>query len=173
MGSMPILGKIIKKNSFVLYSEIKYNMDILQNKFLQFGFEAFLIAILGYVIQQFFPALPWWNIAVVAGLVAFILNTKVKSFLTGFTGAALLWGIMAFQLSGLNMDLLATKVGEMLSGSEQIAKLGGINPTRLIYFTAFIGGFVGGFGAMTGSYARKMLYKNEKEANKEEELQTT
>lgn len=134
-------------------------MKILQNKYLQFGFETFLIAIFGFATHQFFPSLPWWAIAIVAGLVAFILNTKAKSFLTGLIGAALLWGIMAFQLNGLNMDLLATKVGEMLSGSEQIAKLGGINPTRLIYLTALIGGLVGGFGAMTGSYARKMLYE--------------
>lgn len=136
-------------------------MKILQNKYLQFGFEAILIAVGGYFAHQFFPALPWWSVAVIAGLVAFILNIRLKSFFTGFSGVVLLWGIMAFQLNGLNADLLATKVGEMLSANEQIAKIGGMNPTRLIYLTAFLGGLVGGFGAMTGSYARKMLYKKQ------------
>lgn len=136
-------------------------MKILENKYLQFGLEAILIAVAGYFAHQIFPFLPWWSVAVLAGLIAFILNTNVKSFLTGFTGVALLWGIVAFELNGLNADLLATKVGEMLNANEQIAKMGGITPTRLIYLTAILGGLIGGFGAMTGSYARMMFYKKE------------
>ena len=89
--------------------------------------------------------------------------------ITGFTGVALLWGIMAFQLNGLNADLLATKVGELLSANEYIAKLGGLTPTRLVYVTAILGGLVGGFGAMTGSYARMML--QQKPSETEEKLE--
>lgn len=139
-------------------------MNILKNKYLQFGFEAFLIAGIGYFLHQFLPSCPWWMIAIIAGGVAFVLDIEMKSFWTGFTGVALLWGIMAFQMNGLNADLLANKVGEMLSGNEYIAKIGGLNATRMIYVTAILGGIVGGFGAMTGSYARMMFYKKEVES---------
>lgn len=138
-------------------------MNILKNKYLQFGFEAFLIAGIAYFLYQSFPSMPWWAVAVIAGGVAFVLDADVKSFWTGFTGVALLWGIIAFQMNELNADLLANKIGEMLSGNEYIAKIGGLNATRMIYVTAILGGIVGGFGAMTGSYARMMFYKKEVE----------
>lgn len=131
-------------------------MKIHKNKLIQFSGEALLIIGISYFAYQFFPWLPWWSVAVFAGMVAFLLNTNVKSFTTGFTAVALLWGFMATQLSGLNADLLAGKVAEMLSGNELIAQLGGLNPTRLIYLTAILGGIVGGLGAMTGSLGRKM-----------------
>ena len=137
-------------------------MKILQNKYLQFGSEAFIIGTTGYFAHLFFSNLPWWSIAVVGGIVAFVLNTRVKSFLTGFSGGALLWGFLAYQLSSLNMDMLANRVSEMFMVNDLIAKTGALNATRLVYITAIIGGILGGFGAMTGNYGRKMWYKEEK-----------
>jgi hypothetical protein len=138
-------------------------MNILKNKYLQFLFETLLIAGISYFLYQFFPSLPWWSAAVVAGVVAFVLNIEMKSFFTGFTAVALLWGIAAFQLNDGNAGLLATKVGELLSGNAFIAQLGVLTPLRLVYITAIVGGLIGGFGAMTGSYGRMMLQSKTEE----------
>ena len=139
-------------------------MKLFNNKFIQFSTEAFLIAILGYFAHQLIPTLPWWTIAVIAGIIAFALDTDVKSFATGFTAVVLLWGFIAYQINGLNAEILASRVAEMLSGSEIIAKIGGLNPTRLIYLTAILGGIVGGLGAMTGALGRRMWVEKEVES---------
>ena len=133
-------------------------MKILNNKFIQFSGEALLIGAIAWLAFSLIPTLPWWIIVVIAGIIAFALNTDVKSFLTGFTAVALFWGITASQMSGLNMDILAGRVAEMLSGNEYIAKVGGLNPTKLVYLTAILGGLIGGLGAMTGSLGRKVFW---------------
>lgn len=134
--------------------------NVLNNKFLQFSVEAIIIIIASYFAFQFLPNLPWWSVAIIAGLIAFLLNTKAKSFLTGFTAIALLWGFLAYHLNVANGELLAGKVAAMFSVNETISNLGGLNPLRLVYMTAILGGLVGGLGAMTGNYTRKILSAN-------------
>ena len=153
--------------SYFLYSQNDYSyiysgMEILKNKFLQFILEALLIAMLGYLVHQFVPSLPWWIIVLIAGVVAFVLNTSARSFFSGFIGVALLWGVLAWQLSSANMDILATRMGELFSQSNQEQSMEGISAMQLIVITALLGGLLGGLGAMTGSYGRKLLAKEEK-----------
>jgi len=91
--------------------------------------------------------LPWWSIAVAAFIVAALVHQKAgKAFLSGFLGVFLLWAGLAWWIDMKNNGILSQKIAELL-------KLGG-NSILLILVTAFIGGLVAGFGAMTGSFLR-------------------
>lgn len=131
--------------------------NILHNKLLQFSAESITIVIACYFAFQFLPNLPWWSVAIIAGIIAFLLNTQAKSFLTGFVAVSLLWGVLAYQLNAANGQLLAQKVSLMFNTNEIMDNLGGLNPLRLIYLTAILGGCIGGLGAMSGNYARKVF----------------
>lgn len=108
---------------------------------------------IGYLAHQQFP---WWISAVVAAGVCFFVPVKnTSSFVLGLTAFSLLWGIQAYNLSATNMDLLATKMGQLF---------GGFTPIQLVYATSLIGGLVGASGAMTGSTFRQLFFpmnKNE------------
>lgn len=102
---------------------------------------------LGYLAHQQFD---WWITAVVAGIVCFFVPINgVQSFAMGTAAFTLLWGIQANNLSAMNMELLSSKMGELL---------GGFKPIELIYATSLIGGTIGGFGAMTGSLFRQIFF---------------
>lgn len=91
--------------------------------------------------------LPWWSIAIAAFIVAALVHQKAaRAFLSGFLGVFLLWAGLAWWIDTKNNGILSEKIAELL-------KLGG-NSILLIIVTAFIGGLVGGFGAMTGSFLR-------------------
>ncbi len=91
--------------------------------------------------------LPWWSVAIAAFMVAALVHQKAgKAFLGGFFGIFICWALLAFIIDSSNNSLLSVKVADLL-------KLGG-NSVLLILVTAFIGGLVGGFGAMTGSFLR-------------------
>lgn len=103
-----------------------------------------LTALLAFVSGLY---LPWWSIAVAAFAVAVLVHQKAgKAFLSGFLGLFLLWGGLAWWIDMKNNGILSQKIAELL-------KLGG-NSLLLILVTAFIGGLVAGFGAMTGSFLR-------------------
>ncbi len=91
--------------------------------------------------------LPWWSIAVAAFIIAALVHQKAgKAFLSGFLGVFVLWAGLAWWIDMKNNGILSQKIAELL-------KLGG-NSLLLILVTAFIGGLVAGFGAMTGSFLR-------------------
>lgn len=110
----------------------------------------FFVALLLTALLSFAGALffPWWIIALAAFVVAaFIPQTSLKAFIAGFLGLFLLWGIQATLIDANNHHVLATKVAGLLPlGGSYIA---------LILVTAFIGGLVGGMGALTGSFLRR------------------
>lgn len=133
-------------------------MSIFKNKLFQYAAEASSIIIVTYFAFQLIPNLPWWAVALIAGVIAFLLNTKAKSFLTGFAGIALLWFFLAYQLNSANAGLLAGKMAKLFSASAPVE----LTPLHLMYITAAIGGIVGGLGAMTGNYARKLFQSTEK-----------
>lgn len=110
--------------------------------------ETILIAVVAYVFSLF---LPWWSIALAAGLVAFLYNSKAASFWTGFIAVAVLWSILTFTLSAANGHLLANKMGQLLVPS------GAVSGISMVFLTALIGGIVGGLGALTGKMGRKLL----------------
>lgn len=104
------------------------------------------ILIIGFIGQQF---LPWWSIALIAGILSFIFSLRVGiSFWVGFLAVALLWGGYAGYLSVLNEGILATRMGKVF---------GGMNGTLLIIVTGVLGGIFGGLGALTGSLGRQLL----------------
>lgn len=88
--------------------------------------------------------LPWWSIAVVAFLVALFIRQRIGySFLAGFAGVFLLWAILATWIDIENNSILSIKIA-------QLFPLGG-SSVLLILVTAFVGGLVGGFAAMSGA----------------------
>jgi hypothetical protein len=104
-----------------------------------------LTALLAFVGGIWFP---WWTIAIAAFIIAIVIAPRPgRAFLAGFLGIFLLWALIALIIDIKNQSLLSVKIASVLP-------LGG-NTFLLILVTALIGGLVGGFGAMTGSYLRK------------------
>lgn len=103
-----------------------------------------LIAVFGFIAGLF---LPWWSIAIVAFFVAFLIPQGIgRSFLAGFLGIFLLWGLLSLWIDIKNESILSHKIA-------QLFPLGG-SSVLLILTTAIIGALVGGFAAMSGSSLR-------------------
>jgi hypothetical protein len=121
----------------------------LQSDNMKFGISILLTALLSYVAGLY---LPWWTIAVVALLVAVLIpQPPLRSFLAGFIALFLLWWVLSFSISSGNGHLLAKKTALMVLKSP--------SPKLLTLLAAFLGATVAGFGALTGSYFKKMISK--------------
>ena len=106
----------------------------------------FSVLFIGGIAHQVFP---WWSIVVVAGLVGAFLNSSPgSSFLYGFIGVALLWGITAYRLDAGNEGILSARMEE---------SLGGLGSMGLLVTTTLLGGLLGGMGALTGSLGRRLF----------------
>jgi hypothetical protein len=116
---------------------------------MKFILSLILIALLSFATCLY---LPWWSIALVAFIVAFLIPVKpLSSFVSGFMALFLLWSLLALYISINNGHLLAHKISLLLLKTD--------NPFLLIIITGLIGGLVAGFAALTGTYAtyaRKM-----------------
>ena len=89
----------------------------------------------------------WWFFAVVAFLVAALIHQKgYKAFLAGFLSLFILWFVLAFWMDLANEGVLSVKIASILplDGSKWL----------LMIVTAFIGGLIAGFAALSGSYLR-------------------
>lgn len=109
----------------------------------------FLVAIVLTALLAFISGLflPWWGIAITSLLVAVLIHQKAgKAFLAGLLGVMLLWAGLAWWIDMKNNGVLSKKIASVLP-------LGG-NAMLLILVTGLLGGLVGGFAAMTGSYLR-------------------
>ena len=96
----------------------------------------------------------WWFFAVVAFLVAVLIHQRgFKAFFAGFLGLFILWFILAFWMDFANNGVLSVKIASLLP-------LGG-SKWMLIIVTAFIGGLVAGFAALSGSYLRSSAPKKQ------------
>ncbi|PZR22375.1 MAG: hypothetical protein DI535_26345 [Citrobacter freundii] len=103
-----------------------------------------LTALLSFVLGLY---LPWWSLAIVAFLVGVLIHQKAgRSFLAGFLALFLLWGFLALWIDIRNTHILSARVSELIGL--------GNSSMLLILITAFIGGLVAGFAAMSGSYFR-------------------
>ena len=101
-------------------------------------------ALLAFISGLF---LPWWGIAITSLLVAVVVPQKAgKAFLSGLLGVFILWAGLAWWIDMKNQGLLSKKIASILP-------LGG-SAILLILVTAIVGGLVGGFSAMSGSYLR-------------------
>jgi hypothetical protein len=112
---------------------------------MKFLIATILTALLSFIAGIYVPL--WWFFAIVALLVALLVHQKSgKAFLAGFLGLFILWFVLAFWSDNANGGLLSLKIATLLP-------LGG-SKWALIFVTAFIGGLVAGFAALSGSYLR-------------------
>lgn len=103
-----------------------------------------LTAILSYAFGIY---LPWWSIALAAFAVAVLIPQQPgKSFLTGFIALFLFWLVLAFYIDIKNEHILSVKVAELIFKMQ--------SSMLILLVTAIVGGLVGGFAALTGSYLR-------------------
>lgn len=110
----------------------------------------FLLAIILTASLAFIAGLyvsPWWSFAVVAFLVALLLQQKAgKAFAAAFLGMFLLWAGLAWWIDMKNNGVLSKKIASVLP-------VGG-NAMLLVLLTGIISGLIAGFAAMSGSYLR-------------------
>jgi hypothetical protein len=103
-----------------------------------------LTALLSFIGGLYFP---WWSLGITAFLIALLIHQRGwKAWFSGFLGIFVLWAGLAIWINIQNQGILASKIATILP-------LGG-SALLLILVTAFIGGLVGGFGALSGSYLR-------------------
>lgn len=111
---------------------------------MRFVLATLLIVVAGFIAGLY---LPWWSIAIVAFLVALLVPQGIgRSFLSGFTGIFLLWGLLALWIDIKNESILSGKVAQLF--------FLGHHSVLLILATALIGALVGGFAAMSGASLR-------------------
>lgn len=89
----------------------------------------------------------WWSLAIAAFVIALIIPQRpFKAWLAGFLGVFLLWAVLAWWIDFKNQGILSKKIATVLP-------LGG-SSILLLLATAFVGGLVAGFAALSGSYLR-------------------
>lgn len=110
---------------------------------MKFILHIFLIAALSILSSAY---MPWWGGTILAFIVSFVLQQKSgTSFLAGFLGLFLCWGVSAMVLNIGNEGALAAKMG---------ALIGGVSGTLLLLLTAILGGLLGGLASWSGQIAR-------------------
>ena len=110
----------------------------------KFALNTVVIGVLSFIAGWL--SLAVWSLAVIAFLVAFIVNdSSGKSYLAGFAIVGLMWFLVASILNIANEGQLSGMVAGLLKIP---------NSTQLLYVTSMVGALVAGFGAMTGSLAR-------------------
>ncbi|MEN0016600.1 MAG: hypothetical protein AAF706_03225 [Bacteroidota bacterium] len=108
-----------------------------------------LTALLAYMVQRWLPA---WSVVVCAGVVAMgIASTYVHAFFGGFTGIGLVWMTVSAVIDVRTHSILSAKIAPLL---------GLPNPMLLVLLTGFIGGVLGGLGAVSGYQLRRLLRSN-------------
>ncbi len=105
-----------------------------------------LFILLGFLLQSFFSL---WSIAILGLIFGWLINrSNGHTFLLGGLAVFLLWGGYAFWLDSANAGILSARIGKLL---------GNLPPLGLVLLTAFLGGIVGSFSALSGSMARKLF----------------
>ena len=113
----------------------------------------FILILLLSLIAQFF--LPWWVITLIAFILAAWMGNKPrKSFGNGFSAIFILWACMALLHTLPNENLLANRVGQVLTSSEK-----GMPGLLLVLLTATLGGLVAGVSALAGAYFKEAFGK--------------
>ncbi|MHB1178127.1 MAG: hypothetical protein ACYCZO_07320 [Daejeonella sp.] len=110
----------------------------------------FIIVALCFVFQLF---LPWWIISPLAfGAAFWKAQSGSHSFASGFFAIFSLWITVALFYTLPNGNILANRIGVMLSLPET-----SINWMIVLLITGIIGGLAGGFCALAGYYFRQVL----------------
>jgi hypothetical protein len=115
---------------------------------MKFIISLLLTALLGYTAYLFHDAIAWWGFSLGAFLVGWIVPQKAwLSWLAGFTGMLLCWGIISWNINNDNQGLLAGKMSQLFGLAP--------NAMVMIVITALLGAIVGGFAALIGAFLRK------------------
>ncbi|MGC4035027.1 MAG: hypothetical protein QM764_03630 [Chitinophagaceae bacterium] len=109
----------------------------------------FLVAVVLIMLLAFIAGLvlPWWSIAFASFITLLMIEqSPLKSFLAGFLGLFILWGILALWIDMKNHSILSKKIAMILplNGSSFL----------LILITAFVGALVAGFAGLTAGFLR-------------------
>ena len=113
----------------------------------------FLLIFIISLTLQFF--LPWWIIAPVAiGLAFWKAKSGGHAFLSGFGAIFLLWILMGLFRTIPNENLLANRVGQMLTLPES-----SFNWVFVLLITGVIGALTAGFSALAGCFLRQAFIK--------------
>jgi hypothetical protein len=113
---------------------------------MKFFIQVASILIIGFILEVFFP---WWTIAIAAFIGGVAFNTRAN-FGAGFLAIVILWMVKALVIENAAAAPLADRVAAIFM----------LHKPLLFVVTAFIGGLVGGFAAMTGSALHKRRKKN-------------
>ena len=112
-----------------------------------------LIAGLGFLCSMY---LPWWTLLMISALLGFLITgNNFNVFLSGFLGIGLLWLITAWKVDIETSSIISSKMIRNFPFDD-------IN--LLIVLTGFLGGCIGGFGAMTGNSFRQLFIKKKEKS---------
>lgn len=103
------------------------------------------LLVLGFLLQQI---LPWWILAPVAAILAWLMGlTPKQAFTASLLAGMVLWGAYAWYLDN---GILSARLGRMM---------GGLAPFLIFLLTCLIGGLLAALGGVTGSLGRAVLKK--------------
>ena len=107
-----------------------------------------LMVLLGYTAYLFHDMIPWWGFSLGAFIVGWAVPQRGwLSWLSGFVGMMLCWGIISWNMNAENHGLLAGKMSQLFGLSP--------NATLMVFITALLGGIIGGFASLTGAFMHK------------------
>ena len=129
---------------------VKAKGKALQEKIKELGIGGGGVLLLGGLAQLLFP---WWVSAIAAFWVGiFVADSASRSYAYGFAAMFLMWSIYATFQSSANGGLITTAFSNVFGGK--------VSGSQLIWLTGLIGGFVGGFSAMSGTLLRHIFQKD-------------
>lgn len=115
---------------------------------MRFTTSIILTIIFAGVAEYFFP---WWTMAVVAFIIAFIAGMRPgKAFLSGFLAIAILWLGWSLWTDIANDHILSGKMAVLFHLPNYIL---------FIVVTTFIGALVGGLAAWSGALMKKIFIR--------------
>lgn len=121
---------------------------------MKFLVSVLLTALLGFVCSMYFP---WWSIVAAAFIVAALTPQSAgRAFLSGALGIFLLWLTLCWTIDIANNSILSTKIASILPFGGSVF--------LLIIVTSVVGAIVGGFGALSAAYLRKLIRQNSAKA---------
>ena len=107
---------------------------------MKFAIRLIITSITAYVLSLF---MPWWSVAIAGFLAVLIIPGKgIHGFMSAFSGVALLWIFLVWQLDQTNGSVMSARIIELLPLSSLY---------QVVLLTATIGGLVSGFAAVAGS----------------------
>mgnify|MGYP001034227486 CR=1 FL=1 len=118
----------------------------------KFGKKILFIMFVALVVHFVFP---WWAVIVAIAIILVLKDASngVVAFFEGFLSLALLWLFTILFIELMNDSTISDKIAAMFELN---------SGWLLILLTVFLGGMLGGLGALTGYLLRQVLEKDDK-----------